>query len=91
MRKRSSLLVPWLCSMACFASGADIYVSADRQRCAAGTSSAPLQTIAAARDKADGVKAGGPVTVHLLPGTYYLTSRWFSGRPTRAPLSAPIT
>jgi len=91
MMKFASIFAASVCSVACIASGADIYVSPTGSDSAAGTSSAPLQTIAAARDKADGVKASGPVTVHLLPGTYYLTSPLVFGASNSGTASAPIT
>jgi hypothetical protein len=77
--------------MAGFAFGADIYVSPTGNDAAVGTPTAPLQTIAAARDKADGVKASGPVTVHLLAGTYYLNSPVVFGSSNSGTASAPIT
>ncbi len=55
--------------------GAEIYVSPTGNDNAAGTAAAPLATIAAARDKADQLKAGNtPVTVYLRAGTFYLSA-----------------
>ena len=91
MTKTNPSFVPWMLSMAAISLGADIYVSPTGDDGAAGTSTAPLQTIAAARDKADGVKAGGPVTVHLMAGTYYLKSPVVFGSTNSGTASSPIT
>jgi hypothetical protein len=78
----------------CFASiafGADIYVSPTGNDAAAGTSTAPLATLAAARDKADQLKAGNtPVTVYLHGGTYYLSAPVVFGPANSGTATAPI-
>jgi hypothetical protein len=79
------------CFIMSTAFGADIYVSPAGNDAAAGTQDAPLATIAAARDKADGVKASGPVTVHLMAGTYYLKAPVIFGTANSGSASAPIT
>ena len=71
--------------------GAEIYVSPTGKEGAAGTASDPLGTIAAARDKADVLKAGGtPVTVILMDGTYYLKEPLVFGPSNSGSASAPI-
>jgi hypothetical protein len=71
--------------------GADIYVSPTGNDAAAGTSDAPLATLAAARDKADQLKAGNtPVTVYLHGGTYYLTAPVVFGPANSGTATAPI-
>lgn len=70
---------------------ADIYVSPSGNDNADGSSGAPLATIAAARDKADALKAGGPVTVHLSAGTYYLKEPLLFGTANSGTATAPIT
>jgi hypothetical protein len=70
---------------------ADIYVSPTGNDSAAGTASAPLATIAAARDKADQLKSSGAVTVYLMAGTYYLTAPVVFSATNSGTASAPIT
>ena len=89
--KRSPLFVAWICSFASFATAADLYVSPTGDDAGAGTVAAPLQTLAAARDKADELKAAGAVTVHLLAGTYYLKSPLVFGTANSGSATAPIT
>lgn len=89
--KRSPIWVPWLCSLAGMAGAADLYVSPTGDDAAAGTAAAPLKTLAAARDKADGLKAGGPVTVHLMAGTYHLKEPLVFGTANSGTAAAPIT
>jgi hypothetical protein len=73
----------------CF--GAEIYVSPTGNDGAAGTLAAPLATVAAARDKADQLKAGNtPVTVYLRGGTYYLTAPVVFGPANSGTIAAPI-
>ena len=91
MMKFIPFFASWVYSIAVVASGADIYVSPTGDDAAAGTSTAPLATIAAARDKADAVKANGPVTVHLTAGTYYLKAPVLFGAANSGTASAPIT
>lgn len=69
---------------------ADIFVSPTGQDDAPGTSSAPLRTIAAARDRADALKAIGPVTVNLLEGTYHLGAPLIFTKANSGTASAPI-
>ena len=80
-----------ICACAALASGVEIYVSPAGSDTAAGTPAAPLATIAAARDKADGLKTGGPVTVYLRGGTYYFTAPVVFGPSNSGSASAPIT
>jgi hypothetical protein len=69
----------------------DIYVSPTGNDGAAGTLAAPLQTLTAARDKADQLKATNPpVTVYLLGGTYYLATPVVFGPANSGTASAPI-
>ena len=70
--------------------GADIYVSPTGNDEAAGSISAPLATLAAARDKADQLKSGGPVTVYLRGGTYYITAPVAFGPANTGTAAAPI-
>jgi hypothetical protein len=70
--------------------GAEIYVSPSGNDAAAGTQSAPLATLAAARDKADQLKASGPVTIYLRAGTYYLSSPLAFGPANSGTILAPI-
>lgn len=88
--KRHSLSGLLVCTLTVLAFGADIYVSPTGNDAAAGTSAAPLATIAAARDKADELKANGPVTVHLTEGTYYLTEPLVFGPSNSGTAAAPI-
>jgi hypothetical protein len=89
--KHYSLLGLWVCFATALAFGADIYVSPAGDDGAAGTAAAPLATIAAARDKADALKASGPVTVYLMGGTYYLTTPVVFGPANSGTATAPIT
>jgi hypothetical protein len=71
--------------------GADIYVSPTGSDGAAGTIAAPLQTLTAARDKADQLKATNPpVTIYLRGGTYYLPAPVVFGPANSGTASAPI-
>lgn len=71
--------------------GAEIYVSPTGKDGAAGTASDPLGTIAAARDKADVLKAGGtPVTIILMDGTYYQKEPLVFGKSNSGTETAPI-
>jgi hypothetical protein len=70
--------------------GADLYVSPSGSDDAAGTSAAPLATIAKARDKADELKASGPVTVNLMGGTYYLSAPVIFTATNSGTAAAPI-
>jgi hypothetical protein len=73
------------------ASSADVYVSPTGNDAAAGTSAAPLATLAAARDKADQLKANNtPVTVYLRGGTYYLGAPVVFGPANSGTATAPI-
>ena len=70
---------------------AEIYVAPTGNDAAAGTSAAPLATLAAARDKADQLKAGNsPVTVYLRGGTYYLSAPVVFGPANSGTATAPI-
>jgi hypothetical protein len=74
-----------------FAFSADIYVSPTGNDAAAGTSTAPLATLAAARDKADVLKANNtPVTVYLRGGTYYMSAPVVFGPANSGTATAPI-
>jgi len=89
--KYNSLLGLLVCTLAVLAFGADVYVSPTGSDAADGTSSsAPLATIAAARDKADALKASGTVTVHLMQGTYYLKEALVFGPTNSGTATAPI-
>jgi len=81
-------------SLACCASlafSAEIYVSPTGSDAASGTLAAPLATLAAARDKADQLKAGNtPVTVYLRGGTYYLNAPVVFGPSNSGTAAAPI-
>jgi len=71
--------------------GAEVYVSPSGNDGAAGSLSAPLATIAAARDKADQLKAANtPVTVYVRGGTYYLSAPVIFGPANSGSASAPI-
>jgi len=71
--------------------GADIFVSPTGSDAAAGSISAPLGTLTAARDKADQLKAGNtPVTVFLRGGTYYLSAPVVFGAANSGTATAPI-
>jgi hypothetical protein len=70
--------------------GAEIYVSPTGNDTADGSLAAPLATLAAARDKADQLKSGGPVTVYLRGGTYYLTAPVTFGSTNSGSATAPI-
>jgi len=91
---KSQNVVKSLIVMAIIASmalGAEIYVSPTGKDGAAGTVSDPLGSIAAARDKADALKAGGtPVTVILMDGTYYLKEPLVFGPSNSGTATAPI-
>ncbi len=86
------LLGTLILAAATFAFGAEVYVSPSGNDAAAGTLAAPLATIAAARDKADQLKAGNtPVTVYLRGGTYYLSATDTLRAANSGTPSAPIT
>jgi hypothetical protein len=89
--KKYSLQALLLCFMTVSVFGADIYVSPTGSDNAVGTVAAPLATIAAARDKADALKASGPVTVYLLAGTYYLKEPLVFTPANSGTAAAPIT
>jgi len=89
-----SKIIP-VCGLLCLSAvalfGAEIYVSPTGNDAAAGTVSAPLATLAAARDKADQLKAGNtPVTVYLRGGTYYLSAPVVFGPANSGSSTAPI-
>ena len=78
--------------VATITNGAEIYVAPTGNDAAAGTSAAPLATLAAARDKADQLKAGNiPVTVYLRGGTYYLSAPVVFGPANSGTATAPIS
>jgi hypothetical protein len=80
-----------ICLGAVLAFSAEVYVSPTGNDAAAGTSAAPLATLAAARDKADQLKAGNtPVTVYLRGGTYYLSAPVVFGPANSGSATAPI-
>jgi hypothetical protein len=90
-----SRIMPFWGLMLCFGVvalfGAEIFVSPTGNDAAAGTLSAPLATLAAARDKADQLKAGNtPVTVYLRGGTYYLSAPVVFGSANSGTAAAPI-
>jgi hypothetical protein len=87
---RSLFFNLWVCMLATITFGTDVYVSPAGNDAAAGTVDAPLATLAAARDKADALKAGGPVNVYLLAGTYYLKEPVVFGPGNSGTESAPI-
>jgi hypothetical protein len=74
-----------------FSSGAEIFVAPDGSDANDGTKASPLATITAARDKADQLKTGGPVTVFLRGGTYYLKSPVEFKSANSGTAAAPIT
>ena len=92
MRSRSWLLLAAILSLSsAFVQAAEVYVSPTGSDAAAGTLAAPLATIAAARDKADQLKAGNtPVTVFLRGGTYYLSAPVTFGAANSGTATAPI-
>jgi len=91
MKSKIILVCGLLCLSAATLFGAEIYVSPTGNDAAAGTVSAPLATLAAARDKADQLKAGNtPVTVYLRAGTYYLSAPVVFGSPNSGTATAPI-
>lgn len=79
-----------MCSIAATVFSADIFVSPTGDDAAAGTKEAPLATIAKARDKADELKAAGPVTVNLRKGTYYLSAPIVFGPANSGTATSPI-
>jgi hypothetical protein len=90
--KHYSLIGLCVCFLAAVAFSADVYVSPTGNDAAAGTSSdAPLATIAKARDKADELKASGPVTVYLMGGTFYLKEPVVFSPANSGTAAAPIT
>ncbi len=70
--------------------GAEIYVSPTGNDSASGSISAPLATMAAARDMADQLKSSGPVTVYFRSGTYYLDTTVEFGPANSGTAQAPI-
>jgi hypothetical protein len=88
--KYRSLFGLGVCILTNMAFSEDVYVSPSGDDAAAGTLTAPLATIAAARDKADALKASGPVTVYLLKGTYYLKEPLVFGPSNSGTATAPI-
>jgi hypothetical protein len=73
------------------AAAADLYVSPTGNDAAAGTSAAPLATLAAARDKADQLKVNNTsVTVYLRGGTYYLSAPVVFGPANSGTATAPV-
>jgi hypothetical protein len=76
-----------ICCIASVAFGLDVYVSPTGNDAAAGTSNAPLATLAAARDK---VKGNGPATVYLHGGTYYLAAPIVFGPEHSGTAAAPM-
>jgi len=77
------------CTAAIFA--ADIYISPTGNDAASGAITAPLATLAAARDKADQLKAGNtPVTVYLRGGTYYMNAPAVFSSVNSGTATAPI-
>jgi hypothetical protein len=81
----------WLCIAAQVARGAEVYVSPTGDDKNAGSISAPIATFAAARDKADQLKAGNtPVTVFFRAGTYYLDTPVVFGPANSGTAQAPI-
>ena len=70
---------------------AELYISPTGSDAAAGTSAAPLATLAAARDKADQLKTNNTqVTVYLRGGTYYLNAPVAFGPGNSGSATAPI-
>jgi hypothetical protein len=70
---------------------AEIYVSPSGTDADDGSIGSPLATLAAARDKADQLKAGNtPVTVYLRGGTYYLSAPMVFGPANSGTATAPI-
>ena len=73
------------------ANGPAIYVSPTGDDSNDGSIDHPLQTITAARDMADKLKANNtPVTVYLRAGTYYLTAPVQFGPSNSGAAGAPI-
>ena len=83
-------VVSWIFSITVVSFGAEIYVSPSGSDGGDGTQASPLATLAAARDKADQLKTGGPVTVYLRGGTYYLTAPVVFGPSNSGTAAAPI-
>ena len=74
------------------ARAAELYVSPTGNDAASGTMTSPLATFAAARDKADQLKAGNtPVTVYFRAGTYYLNAPVLFGPSNSGAAGDPIT
>jgi len=70
---------------------ADLYVSPSGNDAASGSIAAPLATLAAARDKANQLKAGNtPVTVYFRGGKYYFDSTVVFGPSNSGTAQAPI-
>ncbi len=70
---------------------AEVYVSPTGNDAASGAIGSPLATIAAARDKADQLKAGNtPVMIYFREGTYYLTAPVVIGPANSGTAQAPI-
>jgi hypothetical protein len=85
----------WCCllifAMAVVVFSAEVYVSPTGNDAAAGTITAPLATLTAARDKADQLKANNtPVMVYLRGGTYYLSTPLVFGAANSGTATAPI-
>ncbi len=87
---KSSIKYLLICFIASSAFSAEIFVSPTGSDDAAGTKSAPFKTLTKARDKADELKASGPVTVNLLGGTYYLSKPLEFGAANSGTAAAPI-
>ncbi|MBN1760593.1 MAG: hypothetical protein JW863_19855 [Chitinispirillaceae bacterium] len=89
--KLRSLFALLICCAVTAAFSADIYVSPAGNDEAEGTSpGSPLATIAKARDKADELKSGGAVTIHIMEGTYYLKEPLVIGSANSGKAEAPI-
>jgi hypothetical protein len=81
----------WVCVAAIITRGAEIFISPAGNDAGAGTITAPLATLAAARDKADVLKANNTaVTVYLRGGTYYLSAPVVFGPSNSGTATAPI-
>jgi hypothetical protein len=81
----------FFCATAVVFGASDIYVSPTGNDGAAGTIAAPLQTLTAARDKADQLKATNPpVTIYFRAGTYYLNAPVTFAPANSGTASAPI-
>jgi len=91
MQLHKYLAAAVLLACAGMSSAADIFVSPTGADANAGTADKPLQTLAAAQKAARAAKAGGPVTITLQAGTYYLPETLVLTPEDSGTKEAPLT